>query len=95
MLSLDGHWYYTDGEPSSLIIERLASRRDNQIMAYESTAILLGFTTFPKLLSGGRVVVWSDNKGADARRIILYMPHVLCSRRLSEKDQPGAGTIIK
>jgi len=67
VLFLDGRWYYTDGRPSSRIIERLAPRRDNQIMAYESIAILLGLSTFSKLLSGRRVVVWSDNKGAEVR----------------------------
>ena len=67
VLFLDGRWYYTDGKLSSLIIERLASRHDNQIMAYESIAILLGISTFSNLLNGRRVVVWSDNKGAEVR----------------------------
>ena len=73
VLFLDGRWYYTDGRPSSRIIERLAPRRDNQIMAYESIAILLGLSTFSKLLSGRRVVVWSDNKGAEVRMTMVHL----------------------
>ena len=59
-------WFYTDGKPSEAIVNRLTVRRDNQIMGLESIAIGLGLSTFAPELHKRKVVVYSDNKGAEA-----------------------------
>ena len=44
----------------------MAVRKDNQIMALESIAIALGMSTFENELRGRKVVVYNDNKAAEA-----------------------------
>ena len=58
--------HYTDGKPSKAIVSRLAKRCDSQIMGLESIAIGLGLSTFAAELHQRKVVVYSDNKGAEA-----------------------------
>lgn len=57
---------YTDGKPCKMLLDRLATRKDNQIMGLESIAIALGLSTFAPELHQRKVVVYSDNKGAEA-----------------------------
>ena len=66
VLFVDGRIIYTDGAPSKAITNRLAKRADSQIMALESLAIGLGLCTFASELQGRKVVVYSDNTGAEA-----------------------------
>ena len=66
VLFLDGKWSYTDGKPSAALMNRLNDRCDNQIMALETMAIALGLSTFEEELEQRSVIVYSDNKGAEA-----------------------------
>ena len=66
VLCIDGAWHYTDGKPSKRLLERMMARKDNQIMALESIAIALGMSTFASELAGRKVVVYNDNKAAEA-----------------------------
>ena len=66
VLFIDGERLYTDGKPSD---ERMAAfdvREDNQIMTLEIIAIAVGLSTFAEELRGRKVVVFSDNTGAEA-----------------------------
>ena len=58
--------FFTDGKPSAAIMDRFVSRKDKQIMGLESVAIALGLCTFAPELHKRKVVVYSDNKGAEA-----------------------------
>ena len=62
---MDGMSYYTDGVPSEEILEKFASRKDRQITTLEILASSVGLSTFQELLRGRKVVVWTDNKGAE------------------------------
>ena len=66
VLYKEGRWLYTDGKPIHAITSALESRKDAQIMALESVAIALGLCTFADELRGTKVVVYSDNKSAEA-----------------------------
>ena len=66
VLCVDGAWHYTDGMPSKRLLDRMIARKDNQIMALESIAIALGLSTFASELAGRKVVVYNDNKAAEA-----------------------------
>ena len=65
VLCCESGCFYTDGVPSSQIVNRLVDRRDNQIMGLESIAIGLGLCTFAPELHRQKVVIYSDNKGAE------------------------------
>ena len=63
---VDGRWFWTSSIAGE---ERLASfrqRGDNQIMGLELLSISLGLGTFKDMLANRRVVVHSDNRGAEA-----------------------------
>ena len=47
-------------------IEAFQPREDNQIMGLEMLSIALGLCSFEHLLGRRRVVIWSDNTGAQA-----------------------------
>ena len=53
-------------EPPSEVVESFVRRKDKQIMALELLSISLGMSTFEGMLSGGKVVIHSDNKGSEA-----------------------------
>ena len=44
---------------------KLLARRDSQIVALEAIAIALGLSTFSEELRGRKVVLYSDNTGAE------------------------------
>jgi len=71
VLFLDGRCYYTDGLPSQTVLAKLMARRDSQIMALEAIAIALGLSTFAADLRGRKVVLYSDNTGAEVRYPLL------------------------
>ena len=57
--------YYTDGEPAKAIMDRFWERSDNQITTLEILAIAVGLSSFGHMLRGRRVVIFSDNRGAE------------------------------
>ena len=65
VLFVDGRAFWSDAPPDQELLEDLAPRRDSQIMALELLAIALGLATFSELLADRRVVIWSDNVGAE------------------------------
>ena len=56
---------YTDGLPAPEILEKFSKRKDNQITTLEVLAIAIGLSTFGALLENKRVIIFSDNKGAE------------------------------
>ena len=66
VLYVDGFWHYTDGAPSTGLMDKLQRRSDNQIMSLETMAISVGLATFAEELRGRKVLVFSDNTGAEA-----------------------------
>ena len=61
--------FYTDGKPSAAIMAKLTCRKDSQIMALEQIAIALGLGTFADKLRHRKVVLYSDNKAAEAATV--------------------------
>ena len=57
---------FTDGVPRPQIMQQFAERQDRQITTLEILSIAIGLSTFATELSGRKVVVWSDNTGAEA-----------------------------
>ena len=54
------------GTPAAACMEKFARRNDGQITTLEIMAITVGLFTFQKELEGRTVVVYPDNKGAEA-----------------------------
>ena len=67
VLYLDGKTMFCDGPPAPSIMERFRSRADNQITSLEILAIAVGLSTFRKELHGRKVLVYSDNTGAEVK----------------------------
>ena len=65
VLFIDGDCPYTDGMPSASIMQTFTQRADNQIMTLEILAISVGLSTFAEELKGRKVIVYSDNTGAE------------------------------
>ena len=83
VLVIDGCLYYTDGQPAQKFMEELIQRDNSQIMALEIMAIAVGMSTFQELLRGRKVVIYSDNKGAEVSNYfsnarIQYESETLC-----------------
>lgn len=66
VLFIDGKCLYTDGVPRQQIMDQFLARRDRQITTLEILAISIGLSTFASELRSRKVVVWSDNTGAEA-----------------------------
>jgi len=66
VLFIDGERFYTDGQPSADRMAAFDVRLDNQIMTLEIMAIAVGLSTFAEELRGRKVIVYSDNTGAEA-----------------------------
>lgn len=66
VLWCDGKVFYTDCAPPDEIMQNFARRADQQIMGLELLSIALGMSTFTAQCSRRRVVVHSDNTGAEA-----------------------------
>ena len=64
VLFIDGQTYHTDYAPSKEIMDMFVARRDNQIMGQELLSIALGLCTFGHLLQSRKLVIFSDNVGA-------------------------------
>ena len=65
VLFMDGQIWYTHQAPCHRIRAILQARNDQQIMALELLAIVLGVCTFSSLLQGRRVRIWCDNVGGE------------------------------
>ena len=65
LFTCDGQVLWTDGRPSGDVLARFQDRGDNQIMSLEVLAIALGLSTFINELAGHKVVIYSDNVGAE------------------------------
>ena len=54
-------------------------RRDAQIMGLELLSITLGLQTFKELLHGSKVVIHSDNTGAEVRsHVFAHASSMFC-----------------
>jgi len=69
VLFINGQTLYTDGEPHASVMEWFQQRADGQITALEILAISVGLSTFSEELAGRKVVIYSDNTGAEVRRL--------------------------
>jgi len=65
VLFVDGKRFFTDGKPSDKVMHTFAKRADNQIMTLEILAISVGLSTFAEELRGRKVIIFSDNTGAE------------------------------
>ena len=65
VLFIDDEIHYTDGAPSEAVLSSFKARMDNQITSTEMLSISLGLSTFEKELRGRKVIVYSDNRGAE------------------------------
>ena len=65
VLFVDGKIWYTNQAPCQRVKAMLQKRNDQQIMALELFAIVLGVCTFAHLLQGRRVRIWCDNAGGE------------------------------
>ena len=91
VLFIDGACLFTDGPPSKDIMKRFQQRADNQIMTLEILAISVGLSTFAKELAGRKVIVFSDNTGAEAHvpanvcRALTYTRFIICAGRQPQR----------
>ena len=67
VLFINGKTLYCDGEPHAGIMRWFQSRADGQITSLEILAIAVGMSTFSEELAGRKVIVYSDNTGAEVR----------------------------
>lgn len=65
VLIIDGQQFYTDCAPSDAVMQFFKPRGDKQIMSLELLSIAFGLCTFGHMLSGRKVIVFSDNVGAE------------------------------
>lgn len=62
---IDGAVEFADCAPPAELVGLLETRFDNQIMGLELMSIVLALSTFTDVCKGRRVVVHSDNRGAE------------------------------
>ena len=67
VLFVDGAILWTHCKPEEHLMHHFRSREDNQIMGLELLGAALGFSTFQQVLTGRKVVLHCDNKGAEVR----------------------------
>ena len=67
VLYIDGVFLYTDGMPAQRFMDRFEQRSDNNITSLEILAIAVGLSTFQDEIAGRKVVLFSDNTGAEVR----------------------------
>ena len=65
ILFIDSTIRYTVWSPPAALLAKLVARQDNQIGSLEILAILLALSTFRVDLEGRKVVLYSDNVGAE------------------------------
>jgi len=65
VLWVDGQWLFSDGPPPAKVLELWTVRADQQIMGLELLSIALALSVFEEQLRGRKVVIRSDNSGAE------------------------------
>ena len=65
VLAIAGRLWYTDVQPSTELMGQFLVRRDKQIMTLEILAIIVALSTFDEMLRSRKVIVYSDNVGAE------------------------------
>ena len=60
-----GEVLYTDGKPADKFMQKFKQRKDKQIMTLEVMAIAVGLSTFAEQLRDHKVIIFSDNTGAE------------------------------
>ena len=70
-------------------------RRDKQIMGLELLAVSMGLSTFRDMLAHRNVIIYCDNRGAEARGSVAssQVPacmHIMCGRSQSEEGHLAA-----
>lgn len=58
-------YHYCDMEPPADLMSFFKRRGDKQITSLEILAIALGISTFGHMIANRRLIVFSDNKGAE------------------------------
>ena len=61
----EGLFFYSDAPPTNAMLRQMGNRGDKQIMSLEMMAILFALTTFRTKLANRRVILFSDNTGAE------------------------------
>ena len=95
VIIVDGCTFYCDCAPPAEAMAHFSERRDGQIMGLELLALALALSSFKQMIAGRRIVLWSDNVGAekvlarDALGAHAYSCHVI---RLRPRDQRKHGT---
>ena len=96
VIIVDGCTFYCDCEPPAEAMALFRERRDEQIMGLELLALALALSSFKQMIAGRRIVLWSDNVGAEkvlaiaACGVHAYGCHVIRQR---PRDQLRPGTI--
>ena len=62
---MDGCAFFCDCEPPAEAMAHFCERRDGQIMGLELLALALAVSSFKQMIAGRRIVLWSDNVGAE------------------------------
>ena len=66
VLFADSRTYFCDMATPCEVLQCFKYRKDNQILGQEMLSIALGLSSFAGVLSHRRVVIWSDNVGAES-----------------------------
>ena len=61
-----GQICYTDMAVPAELLAVFKKRADNQIMGLEMLSVCLGMCSFASVIRDRRIVIWSDNTGAEA-----------------------------
>ena len=94
VIIVDGCTFYCDCEPPAEAMAHFRERRDGQIMGLELLALALALSSFKQMIAGRRIVLWSDNVGAEkvlamaACGVHAYGCHVI-RQRLRDQLRPG------
>ena len=73
VLFLDGHTYFTDGEPGKEHMKCIGKRGDGQILSLELMAIAMGLATFAEELQGRQVWIFEDNAAAEVKSASMQL----------------------
>ena len=94
ILFIDNECFFTDAQPADSVVDRFQTRCDNQITSLEILAISVGLSTFATKLGGRRVIVYSDNVGAEVSHCFalhLALVVLVLSGIRSERGVAGLG----
>ena len=66
VLFMDGERFFCDMRVPDSILIFFPARKDNQILGLEMLSIALGLSSFASRIKNRRIIIWSDNTGAEA-----------------------------